>query len=140
MKRKLLVVLVAILTVAVAFPICSNAEEVTLQPRFSHVSLMTIGLDVDNGIAECYGCGCSQYTDTYTYLYVTLQRRPLAGGNWSPVASWTGYSEGYSNAVVDEVAFVTSGYDYRVYVCCQIKDETGYILESIGKYSRIDRY
>ena len=47
---------------------------------------------------------------------------------------------GFDMATISENITVEKGYDYKVYVNLQIKDETGYILDSVGIYSDVKSY
>ena len=112
----------------------------SVQPRYSHVALISAGLDINGGVANCRGVGCSEFNYTYNYLYVRLLRCPQNGGNWGPVTSWMVQTTGFDMATISENITVEKGYDYKVYVNLQIKDETGYILDSVGIYSDVKSY
>lgn len=136
MKKTIALVLLATILVMVF----TGTFAESIQPRYSHVALISAGLDINGGVAKCRGVGCSEFDDTYNYLYVRLQRCPQNGGNWGPVASWMVQTTGLDMAAISENITVEKGYDYRVYVNLQIKDETGYILDSVGIYSDVKSY
>ena len=136
MKNKILsVILLVTLGCMATFALATE-----VQPRFSHVYSITTGIELNGSAVTCLGAGVSLYDDTYNYLSLTLLRCPQDGGNWSPVSSWSTTSTGITPMQIERVVSVQQGYDYKVYVNVQIKDETGYILESIGRYSQIVSY
>lgn len=135
-KRVLSFLLTLILFVSI-FPV-SHAE--TVQPRYSHVLSIGAGLDLNGDSLWLLGQGDSMFNDTYSYLYVTLLRIPEDGGNWSPVSSWSTSSVGVIPSLIEKTVTVVPGYNYKIYVNLQIKDETGYILESVGMYSHVEYY
>lgn len=119
---------------------CSYSCAESVQPRYSHVFSVSSGVELNGSTLWCFGEGDSMFNYTYTYLYVRLLRLPEDGGNWSPVTSWSTSSVGYVPSTIEETVTVSPGYSYRVYVNVQIKDETGYILDSVGMYSNIVTY
>lgn len=136
MCKKIISALLVLILLMSAIPV--SAESV--QPRFSHVLSISAGVELTGNSLWLLGQGDSMYNDTYSYLYVTLLRKPEGGGNWSPVSSWSTSSVGVIPCYVEKTVTVSPGYMYRIYVNLQIKDETGYILESVGMYSHTELY
>lgn len=137
MNKKIISVLLVLVLMISAIP-AANAE--TVQPRYSHVFSISAGVELNGSSLWLLGQGDSMYHDTYSYLYVTLLRIPEDGGNWSPVSSWSASSVGVIPSLIEKTVTVSPGYNYKIYVNLQIKDETGYILESVGMYSHVEYY
>ncbi|MGN0793780.1 MAG: hypothetical protein ACI4MG_04805 [Aristaeellaceae bacterium] len=136
--KKIAVVLVAVLLMTTLFS-CAAAENA--QPYFSHVLVITSGLDLSGNVAYCMGAGTSKFDDTYTEVYVTLQKCPLSGLQlWSLEGMWSATSSGVVAAALEKYVVVEPGYKYRVYTHVRIKDADGNILESVGLYSRTLSY
>lgn len=53
---------------------------------------------------------------------------------------WGATASGTATARVNQERAVSSGYDYRVFVKCTIKDADGAILETGSAYSNIVSY
>lgn len=137
--KKIAVMLVAVLMMTTLFS-CATAENA--QPYYSHVLVITSGLSIsESGVAHCLGAGTSKYDDTYTEVYVTLQKCPLSGLQlWSLEGMWSTSSAGVISAALERYVDVEPGYKYRVYTCARIKDADGNILETVGLFSRTVSY
>lgn len=123
-----------------AFALGLQKDNNVAEPQYTHITTMDGSFDIKNGTAEFCGTGRSRYAETTTVVQVTLQKRAADSEKWTTVCSWTGTAEGKATAQVYEEKKVTSGYDYRIYIKCTIKDAEGVIQETDSMYSRIVSY
>ena len=142
LKKMSIVILVLVLglfpyqTLAVAM----QKDNSTVEPQYTHIATMGGSFDIKNGTAVCCGTGRSRYAETTTVVKVTLQKRAANSKVWVPVCSWSETAAGKATARVNEEKKVSSGYDYRIYIKCTIKDSSGGVKETDGIYSRIVSY
>lgn len=107
---------------------------------YTDIHMISASFDIQNGTASCFGSGKSQHGDSTTTLTVTLQKSYLESSSWNRVASWSSTGHGTELVYVSSEKVVSSGYRYRIYVNCTVKDSNGNLLESAGIYSRIVEY
>lgn len=138
-KRRLIILMMAVLMTVVwsnlNSGLAAQREGDSVGLKYVQVNHIHASLSIDNGIAKCYGKGQSRYTDTETVVKVTLQRRAIGTEKWSSICSWSGSELGRKVAEINEKKAINSGYDYRVYVSCTIRDSEGVIKETAGRYS-----
>lgn len=133
-------VLSVFLLVSILLSVFSCAHAESVQPRYSHIYSISVGIDLNGSSLWCYGEGDSMFNDTTTQLTVVVFRHPIDGDGWSVIAGWNDYSSGVIPALVDTTIEVLPGYEYRVGVHIIIKDADGNMLESDGMSSHIVTY
>lgn len=122
------------------FAVAMQKDDSTMEPQYTHIAIMGGSFDIKNGTAVCCGTGESRYAETTTVVKVTLQKRSSNSKVWTPVCSWSNTAMGKETARVNKEKKVSSGYDYRIYIKCTIKDSSGKVKEADGIYSRIVSY
>lgn len=144
MKRRiiagLMIVLVVTLWTGLHSGLAAQREDNAIEPQYTYVVYVNAHLYMENGTVRCYGIGRSRYAETETVVRVTLQKRVIGTTKWFKVCSWSSSESGVKSAVIDERETISRGYDYRVYVCCTIRDSEGVIKETAGKYSTTISY
>ena len=123
-----------------AFAVAMQKDDSTVEPQYTHIATMGGSFDIKTGTAICCGTGRSRYAETTTVVKVTLQKRAANSKVWVPVCSWSETATGKETVRVNEEKIVSSGYDYRIYIKCTIKDSSGEVKETDGMYSRIVSY
>lgn len=136
----MMAVLMAVLWSNLNSGLAAQREGGSVGLKYVQVNCIYASLSIDNGTAKCYGKGQGRYTDTETVVKVTLQRRAIGTEKWSSICSWSGSELGRKVAEINEKKAINSGYDYRVYVSCTIRDSEGVIKETAGKYSTTISY
>ena len=112
----------------------------TVAPQATHIAMCNCYISLSSGNVTCQGSARSRYTDTTTHLLMTLQRRAVGSNTWLAVYTWTTTASGTATARINQTRAVSSGYDYRTFVRCTIKDADGVILETQSAYSNIVTY
>lgn len=137
------VVMVSVLIcVLFSFP-AANAAEINhdcfpeVSAAYTDIHMISASFDIQNGTASCFGTGKSRHNDSATTLTVTLQKSSFGSSSWSRVCSWSSTGQGTELVYVSSEKVVSSGYRYRIYVNCTVKDSSGNLLESAGIYSRV---
>ncbi len=136
-KSAIIFIVLSALFIFVIAPV-SYAE--SAQPRYSHVSVLSTGIDLSGSTLWCFGEGSSMFSNTKTELYVMACRQPEDGGSWSTFTGWTSTSSDVIPAIIDKYITVEPGYNYKLYVYVHIKDASGTTLESASMYSRVVSY
>ncbi len=143
MKRRiiagLMIVLVVTLGTGLHSGVAAQREDNPIAPQYTHILNIMADLKVVNGIADCYGNLRSRYTNTTITMRVALQKRVIGTKAWLSVCSWGSESE-KAFIEIEKQKAISSGYDYRVYVSCTIRDSKGVIKESAGIYSSTISY
>lgn len=143
MKRRIIAGLMAVLVVVLGTGLHSGLaaqrEDNPIEPQYTHILNIMADLKVVNGIADCYGNLRGRYTNTTMTMRVALQKRVIGTKAWLSVCSWSSESE-KAFIEIEKQQAISSGYDYRVYVSCTIRDSEGVIKESAGRYSSTIRY
>lgn len=109
-----------------------------IDPRFTHFSRISSGLDIDSsGRADCTG----SYTIYQKYDYeskitITLQRFEDIKG-WVDVQEWSKDYSGSGVKLLNKGYYVASGYRYRLIAVAEILDEDGAVLERISCDSQV---
>lgn len=115
-------------------------DDTSVELQYTHIAAISGSFDIRDGKALCFGSGRSRYTETTTVIYVALQRRTANSNVWMTVCSWSETASGKTTACVDEEKKVSTGYNYRIYIKCTIKDSSGAIKETDSMYSRVISY
>ena len=105
--------------------------------RYSYTRTVSAGLSLSGSTAYCTGSGSGKLSDTNTYILVSLQRRASDADPWLGIKYWSATATGSVPAIVDKTCSISSGYSYRVYVICIIKDSSGNVLETVTRTSSI---
>ena len=123
-----------------SFAAAGQKDSISVEPQYEHIASVNATLDIQGGTALCSGSGRGLYTGRTTVLQVTLQKRASGSKIWTPVCSWSGTADGKAAVLVNEEKNVSTGYDYRVYAKCTVKDAEGVVLETGWAYSQIVSY
>ena len=137
MKTKITAILLVLILLFSSVQL-SFAE--SIQPRYSHISSISAGIDLNGSSLWCFGQADSKFVDTTTRLYVRAIRQSHDGGAWARYASWSQTTSSVIPAIIEETITVDAGYDYQVYVLVQILDSTNKVVESDYMYSTIVSY
>ena len=143
MAKKLTALILALVFGLISHPSFAAAGQkdgIPVEPQYEHIASVNATLDIQGGTALCSGSGRGLYTGRTTVLQVTLQKRASGSKIWTPVCSWSGTADGKAAVRVNEEKNVSTGYDYRVYAKCTIKDAEGVVLETGWAYSQIVSY
>lgn len=115
-----------------------NGVQDVFTPRFTYISLLNAGLEINNaGKATCIG-HASAYDNTHT-TRLTVQLQKSTSSGWSTVKSWSASSTGQSVAGLQENYYVVRGI-YRVCSTAKIYNASGNLLESKSAYSDTATY
>ena len=142
LRRMCVVILIFVLGLYAhqVFAEATQKEDNVAGLQYTHIDKMGGSFDIKNGTAICCGNGRSRYTDTSTTVRVSLQKRAVHSKEWIPVCSWSRTTTGNVTARVNEEKKISTGYAYRIYIKCIIKDREGIVLETDSRYSRIVSY
>lgn len=110
-----------------------------IDPRFTHFSRISSGLDIDSsGRADCTG----SYTIYQKYDYestITMTLQRFEDG-WVNIQEWSKDYSGSGAKLLNKGYYVASGYRYRLIAVAEILDEDGFVLERISCDSQIVEY
>ena len=142
MKKLLKVILVLLLAVALAVPVCAAdiTEQPTVlpdgivKPMYIAIGVISAGLNINGmGLATCTG-SVMPNNNTYTsYLTVSLQRSN-GDGTWQQITSWSGSGVGYTGVTIAGYYYVGSG-TYRVCSAAFVYSSQGVYLDSALAFS-----
>lgn len=120
--------------------VAESNNETSLETQAMYIHSTNTKITLNAGTATCSGNSKALYTDTTTHLLMMLQRRAVGSNTWLAVYTWTTTASGTATARINQTRAVSSGYDYRTFVRCTIKDADGVILETQSAYSNIVTY
>ena len=140
LKKYLCLVLAVVLVLVNAVSFADEGAPESGGFRYSYTRSVTAGLSLSGSTAHCTGSGSGKFNDTNTYILVSLQRRASDTDPWLGIKYWSATSTGVVPATVDKTCSVSSGYSYRVYVICKIKDSSGNVLETVTRTSSVLSY
>lgn len=143
MAKKLTALILAVVFGLIShqsFAAARQKDGIPVEPQYEHIASVNATLDIQGGTALCSGSGRGLYTGRTTVLQVTLQKRASGSKIWTPVCSWSGTADGKAAVRINEEKNVSTGYDYRVYAKCTVKDAEGVVLETGWAYSQIVSY
>lgn len=143
MAKKLTALILAVVFGLIShqsFAAARQKDGIPVEPQYEHIASVNATLDIRGGTALCSGSGRGRYVETTTVLLVTLQKRVSGSKIWTPVCSWSGTADGKAAVRINEEKNVSTGYDYRVYAKCTVKDAEGVVLETGWAYSQIVSY
>ena len=116
----------------------SAYAETSIQPRFTYISSVSVGLGIDlDGKAFC-DTGVTLHESTHDgRIDMKLQR--YKNNDWQNVKSWTITDDG-PDVDLTEYWYVVPGYDYRVVSDVYVLNASGRIIEITTEYSPIVEY
>lgn len=122
-------------TVLAASPTVTDEGEHVVQPRFTYIWSVSVGLGIEpNGYSTC-DTGLTLHESIYSAeIVMTLQRSD--GSGWENVKSWSIKDDG-PNVDLIKHWYVMSGYDYQVISTIYVYNENDVIIEIITEDSPI---
>lgn len=118
--------------------VCNTAlAEANIAPTYAHVSSIATSISRDGSTVRC--AGRLQANDGLkSSITVRLQCRPN-GGKWATIHIWNDSSSiGISEAGGNKTA--ARDCDYRTYATGRVYGDSGAIIETVEKYSKIISY
>ena len=133
MKRILLFFL-CILMVLLCYTTVANAEEASIEPRFTYIINHMVGLNINSSGKAI--CSSSVESKSGYPVLVQCKLQQKVGEDWTTVKYWT--KSGTGAAIAGGIYYVHSGYEYRVVAIVQVYTTNNtYILESSTQYSDV---
>lgn len=113
-------------------------EGTTVQPRFTYIIEVSVGLGIEpDGYSTC-DTGLTLYETTHSAkINMTLQRND--GSGWEDVKTWSITDDG-PNADLTKHWYVISGYDYRVKSTVYVYNANDRVIEITTEYSPVVEY
>ena len=140
--RRIMCILLAMCTMGInvfaTTPMTATEEEYVVQPRFTYIWDVSVGLGIEyDGYSTC-DTGLTLYEENHSArIDMTLQRND--GSGWEDVKSWSITDDG-PNVDLTEHWYVVSGYDYQVESTVYVYNSNGRLIEVTTEYSPIVEY
>ena len=137
--RKIICLLLALCLISVSVFASSvnpaTKTEDTLQPRFTYIWSVSVGLGIElDGYSTC-DTGLTLHEATHSAkISMTLQRYEDTG--WEDVKSWSVTDDGPDVDLIEHW-YVVSGYDYQVVSTVYVYNANGRIIEVTTEYSPV---
>ena len=112
-----------------------SVDSDTVQPRFTYISSVTVGLAIDHDGRSVSDTGVTLYESSHSAkINMTLQR--YEDSDWEDVKSWSVTDDG-PDIDIEEIWYVVSGYDYRIESTVYVYNANGRLLETTTEYSPV---
>jgi len=113
------------------------AETVVVEPRYTYIGYVTVGLDIDeNGLVIYGGSTCAPYRNVRITVHL---QRSSNGLFWEEIFSHI--KTGYDNVGLEESMYLSEGNNYyRAKVIVDVFDADRNIIETTTAYSDAEQY